>query len=98
MRNRFKNKDKVFVYGPGENAGKFYKKQPAYIIERDSYYLDYLVKFKDGTEDWIEEKYLRKLSMSYRPLFQIGKDGISYNLIKTISDSLEARGDNGVPS
>ena len=37
-----------------------------------------------------DKKYLRKLSMSYRPLFQIGKDGISYNLIKTISDSLEA--------
>ena len=36
-----------------------------------------------------DKKYLRKLSMSYRPLFQIGKDGISYNLIKTISDSLE---------
>lgn len=60
MKNKFKNKDKVFVYGPGENAGKFYKKQPAFIIERDSYYLDYLVKLKDGTEDWIEEKYLRK--------------------------------------
>ena len=53
MRNRFKNKDKVFVYGPGENAGTFYKNVPAIIIERDSYYKDYLVKFKDGTEDWI---------------------------------------------
>ena len=43
-----------------DSLRKFYKKQPAIIIERDSYYLDYLVKFKDGTEDWIEEKYLRK--------------------------------------
>ena len=60
MKNKFKNKDKDFVYGRGENDGKYYKKQPAFIIERDSYYLDYLVKFKDGTEDWIEEKYLRK--------------------------------------
>lgn len=60
MKNKFKNKDKVFVYGPGENAGTFYKNVPAIIIERDSYYKDYLVKFKDGTEDWIEPKHLRK--------------------------------------
>ena len=60
MKNKFKNKNKVFVCGPGENAGVLYKNIPAIIIERDPYYLDYLVKFKDGTEDWIEEKYLRK--------------------------------------
>lgn len=36
------------------------------------------------------KKTLRKLSMSYRPLFQIGKDGLSYNVIKSLNDSLEA--------
>lgn len=36
------------------------------------------------------KKYLRKLSMSYRPLFQIGKEGLSYNLIRSLNDSLEA--------
>lgn len=60
MRNRYKNKDKVFVYGPGENAGVLYKNVPAIIIERDPYYQDYLVRFKDGTEDWIQPKHLRK--------------------------------------
>ena len=54
MRNRFKNKDKVFVYGTGKNAGVFYRNVPAIIIERDSFYKDYLVKFNDGSEDWIE--------------------------------------------
>lgn len=60
MHNKFKNHEKVFVYGPGENTGTFYRNVPAFIIERDPYYLDYLVKFKDGTEDWIEPQYLRK--------------------------------------
>ena len=36
------------------------------------------------------KKTLRKLSMSYRPLFQIGKDGLSYNMLKSLNDSLEA--------
>lgn len=36
------------------------------------------------------KKTLRKLSMSYRPLFQIGKEGLSYNMIKSLNDSLEA--------
>lgn len=36
------------------------------------------------------KKYLRKLGMEYRSLFQIGKDGLSDNLMDTLSDSLEA--------
>ena len=36
------------------------------------------------------KKILRKLSMSQRPLFQIGKDGLSYNMIRSLNDSLEA--------
>lgn len=34
------------------------------------------------------KKYLRKLGMEYRSLFQIGKDGLSDNLMDTLSDSL----------
>lgn len=60
MRNKFKNKDKVFVHGYGENDGKFYNNISAIIIERDPFYQDYLIKFKDGTEDWVQEKCLRK--------------------------------------
>ena len=37
-----------------------------------------------------EKQKLRKIAQGQRALFQIGKDNISDNLIKTISDSLEA--------
>ena len=33
---------------------------------------------------------LRGIAQTRKPLFQMGKDAISENLIKTISDSLEA--------
>lgn len=60
MFNKYRKGTKVIVYGPGQNNGKFYNNVPAIIIERDSYFLDYNVKFKDGTEDWILPIYLRK--------------------------------------
>lgn len=60
MFNKFRKGYKVIVYGPGQNNGKFYKNIPAIIIERDPYYCDYNVQFKDGTEDWILPRYLRK--------------------------------------
>ena len=62
MHTEFKNGSKVFVYGPGQcqNNGKYYKNKPAIILERDPYYKDYHVRFKNGTEDWILAKYLRK--------------------------------------
>lgn len=60
MFNKFKNGHKVIVYGFGEENGKFYKNVPAIIIERDPYYKDYHVRFKDGTEDWLSEENLRK--------------------------------------
>lgn len=60
MFNKYKNGTKVFVYGPGQNDGKFYRNVPAIIIERDPYFLDYNVRFADGTEDWILPEYLRK--------------------------------------
>lgn len=60
MFNEFKNGSRVIVNGTGQNSGKFYKNVPAKVIERDPYYLDYLVQFKDGTEDWIFPEDLRK--------------------------------------
>ena len=38
-----------------------------------------------------QRAYLRGLASSYDTIMQIGKGGISPNLIKTISDALEAR-------
>lgn len=60
MHNKFKNGMKVIVCGPGENNGKFYKNVPAKIVSRDPYYKDYLVRFKNGTEDWLLPEYIRK--------------------------------------
>ena len=60
MFNEFKNGSKVIVNGIGLKDGKFYKNVPAIIIERDPYYLDYHVKFQDGTTDWLSPEYLRK--------------------------------------
>lgn len=37
-----------------------------------------------------QKNYLRAKANSLKPIFQIGKDGIHENLIKTIDDSLEA--------
>lgn len=60
MHNEFKNKTKVIIYGRGKNNGKFYYNVPAIIIERDPYYKDYHIAFKDGTTDWILPKYIRQ--------------------------------------
>lgn len=37
-----------------------------------------------------QKSYLRALAQTRKALFQIGKDGISTNMIHTVSDSLEA--------
>lgn len=37
-----------------------------------------------------EKKTLRSMAHGLKALFQVGKDGISENLIKTLNDSLEA--------
>ena len=60
MFNEFKKGEKVIVCGRGQECRTFYKNQPAIILERDPYYKDYLVKFKNGTEDWILPQHLRK--------------------------------------
>lgn len=38
-----------------------------------------------------QRAYLRSLSNDYETLFQVGKDGISEQLVKSVSDCLEAR-------
>ena len=38
-----------------------------------------------------ERAYLRSLSQNLDTIFQIGKGGIGENLVKTVSDALEAR-------
>ena len=38
-----------------------------------------------------ERAYLRSLANSIDTIFQVGKSGISHNLIKQLSDALEAR-------
>ena len=38
-----------------------------------------------------QRAYLRSLATSEPTIMQIGKDGISENLVKTVSDALEAR-------
>ena len=60
MFNKFKNGSKVIINGTGLKSEKFYKNVPAIVIERDPYFLDYLVQLKNGTEDWFSPKYLRK--------------------------------------
>ena len=38
-----------------------------------------------------ERAYLRSLAVNADTIMQVGKDGVSENLIKTVSDALEAR-------
>jgi len=38
-----------------------------------------------------QRAYLRSLAVNLDTIMQIGKDGVSENLIKTVSDALEAR-------
>lgn len=60
MFNKYKKGSKIFVYGYGKINGKFYENISGRIMECDPYYKDYLIKFKDGTEDWVLPQYLRK--------------------------------------
>jgi hypothetical protein len=60
MFNKFKNNEIVIVNGFGKERGTYYKNRIAKIICRDPFFLDYNIKFIDGTEDWINGKYLKK--------------------------------------
>ena len=65
MNNRFKINELVLVTGIGLCNGKVYTNVKAKIICRDPYYKDYNICFEDGTEDWINGKYLIKLEGAY---------------------------------
>lgn len=60
MNNKFKTGSRVYVCGYGEENGDFYRNVPGVIVERDSYYKDYLVRFKNGKEDWFSSEDIRK--------------------------------------
>lgn len=60
MNNKFNTNEKVIVNGIGKCNGKEYKDEVAIVINRDPFFLDYNVRFEDGTEDWLEEECLRK--------------------------------------
>lgn len=61
MFNKFKKGDKVIVNGIGKCNETQYKDKIAIIIKRDYFFKDYNIKLKDGTEDWIDEEYLKKV-------------------------------------
>lgn len=61
MFSKFKKGERIVVCGFGKKSGKIYYRKSAIVKERDPYYKDYLVKFKDGSEDWFIEKYLHKI-------------------------------------
>ena len=61
MFNKFKNNQLVIVNGFGKENGTFYKNKLAKVICRDPFFLDYNIKFADGTEDWINGVYLKKV-------------------------------------
>lgn len=60
MHNKFNIQSKVIVNGIGKCNGKIYKNQTAIVINRDPFFMDYNVRFKDGTEDWLEGECLKK--------------------------------------
>ena len=60
MYNKFKDGDIVIVNGLGKCDNKRYKDKIGKIICRDSFFFDYNIKFEDGTEDWIDDRYIEK--------------------------------------
>ena len=60
MHNGFRDGSQVIVNGSGKNNGKYYDNQLAIVLERDPYFLDYHVRFEDGTDDWLSPRYLQK--------------------------------------
>lgn len=61
MFSKFKAKDKVIVNGIGKCNGNIYINEIATVINRDPFFMDYNIRFKDNTEDWLDEDYLKKL-------------------------------------
>ncbi len=61
MFNKFKNNEIVIVNGIGKCDSTYYKSRIGKVICRDPYYLDYNILFDDGTEDWLDGKYLESV-------------------------------------
>ena len=51
MFNKFKNNQCVIVNGFGKCNNKLYQDAIGTVICRDPYYLDYNIRFEDGTDD-----------------------------------------------
>lgn len=60
MFSKFRTNTTVRVSGVGKCENAIYMSKIGIVLERDAYYKDYHVKFLDGSEDWFDEKYLRK--------------------------------------
>lgn len=59
MYSKFKRGTIVLVNGEGkEEPLKLYKKRYGKVIDKDAFFLDYQVQFKDGTTDWLDAKCL----------------------------------------
>ena len=61
MFNKFKINEIVIVNGSGKMNDERYNNRIAIVICRDPFYLDYNIRFEDGSEDWIDEEYLKKV-------------------------------------
>ena len=60
MFSKFKKGVMVLVVGKGKiEPIKTYKYRYGKVIQRDDFFKDYEIKFKDGTTDWLDEQYLR---------------------------------------
>ncbi len=61
MNNKFKVDDIVIVNGIGKINGKRYKEVKGIVLDRDTFFKDYNIKFEDGTVDWIDPIYIESL-------------------------------------
>ena len=60
MYQKFKIGATVQVVGMGkEEPIRLYKYRFGRVLERDSFYLDYKIQFKNGSTDWFDAKCLR---------------------------------------
>ena len=61
MFSKFRANDKVIVNGIGKCNGKKYINQTAIVINRDPFFMDFNVRFENGTEDWLDKECLEKI-------------------------------------
>ena len=61
MFNKFKNGERVIIWGVGKMYNRFYYKRKATIINRDPYYKDYYVKIDKDINEWFDEDSILKM-------------------------------------